>query len=413
MLKNAECLRAAAAAASSDQERRFAMQYNGYNRTETFDFGPMDPYSPPAVQRGGYDPTQPGRPAGPPSYYQPPVRAPRPRRRRRWGRWVLLTFATLLVVALVLGVIAGQRAYAFGQTISTQSPLSSQINLSGTDRVNLLVMGFGGGNHPGAYLTDSMLIISIQPQTNQTALISVPRDLWVQIPPDSGQYGKLNSAYTYGLENGYGAEQAGKVAAGDLAARKLSDVSGLSVKYWMTLDFSGFRQLVDALGGVDINVQHSFTALYPKNDDPSIDASWITVQFKAGQQHMDGTRAIQYARAREVIGGDPTEGTDFARSARQQILIKAIVSKMTQVSEWPRLWGAMDALQKSIYTNLSALDLFQFTRKMDLNSGKRIGLSNQNVLVDSSTDDGQYILEPRDGNWDLVKQYIQQQLNSK
>ncbi|HEY7347979.1 MAG TPA: LCP family protein [Ktedonobacterales bacterium] len=373
------------------------MPRGGYYPTQTF----------------GYDPMQPVRPDGLQEYYQPPAPWPKSRKRRRWGRWVALTFLVLLIIVVALGVIVGQRAYAFGQAISTQSPLSSQIDLNGTNRVNLLVMGFGGGNHPGAYLTDSMLIISIQPQTGQTALISVPRDLWVQIPPDSGRYGKLNSAYEYGLDNGYGTVQAGKVAAGDITAQKLSDVTGLSVKYWMTLDFSGFRELVDALGGVDVNVQHSFTALYPKNDDPSIDASWITVTFKAGPQHMDGAHAIEYARAREVTGGDPTEGTDFARSARQQILIKAIVSKMTQVSEWPHLFGAMDALQKSIYTNLSALDLYHFVGKMDLNNAKHIGLSNQNVLVDSSTDDGQYILQPRNGNWDLVKQYIQQQLGKK
>ncbi len=374
------------------------MPDGGYYPTQTFGDGPIPP-------------VRSNRPQ--PYYPQPPAPWPPIKKRRRWGRWVALAFGILLVVVLVLGVIVGQRVYAFGQAISTQSPLSSQINLSGTDRVNLVVMGFGGGNHPGAYLTDSMLIISIAPQTGQTALISVPRDLYVQIPPNSGRYGKLNSAYEYGLDNGFGTEQAGKVAAGDLTARKLSEITGLSVTHWMTLDFSGFKQLVDALGGVDINVQHPFTALYPKNDDPTIDPSWITVQFKTGMQHMDGTRAIEYARAREVVAGDQTEGTDFARSARQQILIKAIVSKMTDISSWPHVYSAMDALQKSLYTNLSLYDLFQFVRKMDLNGGKRIGLSNQNVLVDSSTDDGQYILQPKDGNWDLIPQYIQQQLNSK
>jgi polyisoprenyl-teichoic acid--peptidoglycan teichoic acid transferase len=372
------------------------MPRGGYYPTQTF----------------GYDPMQPVRPDGLQQYYQQPYPQPKPKKRRHWGRWIGLIFAVLLIVVLVLGVVVGQRVYAFGQAISTQTPLSSQINLSGSDRVNLLVMGFGGGNHPGAYLTDSMLIISIQPQTGQTAMISVPRDLWVQIPPNSGQYGKLNSAYEYGLYNGYGTEKAGKVAAGDLAARKITDVTGLPIKYWMTMDFSGFKELVDALGGVDVNVQHSFTAQYPKNDDPSINAAWINVSFKAGPQHMNGAQAIEYARAREVTGGDLAEGTDFARSQRQQILIKAIVSKMTQITEWPHFFGAMDALQKSLYTNLSTYDLFQFVRKMDLNNPKHIGLSNQNVLVDS-TADNQYVLQPENGDWNLVQQYIQQQLNSK
>jgi LCP family protein required for cell wall assembly len=234
----------------------------------------------------------------------------------------------------------------------------------------------------------------------------------VQIPPDSGHDSKINAAYEYGLYNGYGKEAAGKVAAGDLAARKIVDVTGLSVKYWLTLDFSGFRELVDALGGVDVTVQNAFTARYPKNDDPSIDASYITIHFDAGPQHMDGNQAIEYARAREVIGGDLAEGTDFARSARQQILIKAIVSKMTQVSSWPHLWGAMDALQHSIYTNLSVLDLYHLVNKLNLNQAKHIGLSNQNVLMDATSDDGQYILLPQGGDWKLIQHYIQQQLNS-
>jgi polyisoprenyl-teichoic acid--peptidoglycan teichoic acid transferase len=168
--------------------------------------------------------------------------------------------------------------------------------------------------------------------------------------------------------------------------------------------------LVDALGGVDINVLRPFTANYPANDDPSINPAYIQVHFDAGQQHMDGARAIEYARAREVID-NPIEGTDFARSQRQQILIKAIVAKMTSISSWPHLWGALDALQKSIYTNLSTYDLYQFVRKIDVNNAKRIGLTNDNVLVDSSAD-GQYILAPRDGNWNLIPQYIQQQLSS-
>ena len=372
------------------------MPRGGYYPTQTFGDGPMQPIRPEGLQQ----------------YYQQPQPWPKPKKRRHWGRWI-----GLICHPLAGGPGPGRYRRAARLCIRPgdldQSPFSSQLNLGGANRVNLVVMGFGGGNHPGAYLTDSMLIISIAPQTGQTALISVPRDLWVQIPPNSGQYGKLNSAYEYGLDNGFNTEKAGKVAAGDLAVNKLSDITGLSVTYWLTIDFSGFRDLVDALGGVDINVQHSFTALYPKNDDPSIDASWITVSFKAGQQHMDGAQAIEYARAREVIGGDPAEGTDFARSARQQILIKAIVSKMTQITEWPHFFGAMDALQKSLYTNLSLYDLFQFVRKMDLNNGKHIGLSNQNVLVDSSTSDGQYILAPQDGNWDLIKQYIQQQLSSK
>jgi LCP family protein required for cell wall assembly len=387
--------------------------YNQGNET-TLPPGASPPYGgyDPTIRvrpQGNYDPPKGGRGAQPRVSPRPAGRGQQPKR-RRWGRRIGIALLVVVLLLLATGGFAFQRAYAFGSSISTQSPLNTQINLAGTDRVNLLVMGFGGGNHPGAYLTDSMLIISILPQTGKTALISVPRDLWVQIPPNSGNYGKINAAYVYGLENGYQTTGPGKIAAGGLAARKISDVTGLPVNYWMTLDFQGFRQLVDALGGVDITVVNPFTALYPKNDDPNIDASYIKVHFDDGPQHMDGERAIEYARAREVLD-NPAEGTDFARSARQQILIKAIVAKMTQVSSWPKLFNVLDALKSSIYTNLSARDLAEFVRKMDIANAKRIGLTNQNVLQDDTSDDGQYILVPKT-NFSDVQQYIQDQLNS-
>jgi LCP family protein required for cell wall assembly len=324
---------------------------------------------------------------------------------------VSLAFAALLIIALALGGITAQRIYAFGSAISTQPPFSSQINLDGPDRINLLVMGFGGEDDADGYITDSMLVISLQPQTDQTAFISVPRDLWVQIPPGATTtYGKVDSVYAFGLYNGYDTERAGKVAAGDMAAREVSDITGLSVTYWLTLDFSGFRALVDALGGIDITVPRSFTARYPRNDDPAVDAGWKIVQFDAGSQHMNSEQAIEYARARMVIGGDSTEGSDFARAARQQLLIKAIVSKMTQVSEWPHLWGAMDALQHSLYTNLSLLDLYHLVKKLDLHHTRHIVLSDQNVLMYAPLIGKVVILVPQGGSWDTVKQYIQHQL---
>src|SRR5262249_29253267 len=151
-------------------------------------------------------------------------------------------------------------------------------------------------------------------------------------------------------------------------------------------------ELINALGGIDVYVPNSFTANYPKNDDANVDASWITVHFNKGMQHMDGETAIRYARARYVTD-NPAEGTDFARSIRQQLIIKTALAKMKQISSWPNLFNAMDALQKAIYTNMSLADLGLFTMKMDLNSPQtaRIGLSFDNVLTSSTSDDGQDI----------------------
>lgn len=371
------------------------------------------PYAYPQAGRqlppgGQYTPTQyPYNPAiGPYPSAQPggsPLKRPR---RRRKG--CLMTSLILLLLLCIIGGLTfttAQRVLAFGSAISTQSPLSSQTGyMGGSDRVNLLVMGYGGGNHNGANLTDSMVVMSLLPQSHHTTLLSVPRDLWVQIPPGSGQYHKINASYEFGSNNG-----ANPAAGGDAAASKISLVTGLNVKYWLTINFQGFRDFINAIGGIDVYVPDAFTAKYPANDDPSINPNWIKIHFSKGMQHMDGETAIRYARARYVLD-NPAEGTDFARSARQQIMIKAALSKVKQMSTWPSLFNALNALQHTIYTNLSLADLMQFALKMDLTNAHHVGLSNQNVLADATSSDGQYILKPANDNWQAIIDYVKRQL---
>jgi len=327
---------------------------------------------------------------------------------KRRGKGCLISAAVVLLVLFILGAITiptAQKVLAFGSAISTQSPLSTQTGYMGTsDRVNILVMGYGGSGHDGAYLTDSLMVMSLMPQNHHTTLISVPRDLWIQYPPNSGNYTKINAVYTLASKS-----NADAVAGGNAVAQKVSLVTGQDVKYWMTINFAGFRDFINAIGGVDVNVPDSFKAHYPANDDPSINASWKTVQFTKGLHHMDGETAIEYARARYVID-NPAEGTDFARSARQQLIMKAALTKLKDWHTWPSFFNALDALKHTIYTNMSLADLAMFALKMDLNNAHRIGLSFSNVLMDSKSNDGQDILLPQNDNWNLIKTYINQQL---
>ena len=317
----------------------------------------------------------------------------------------------LIGVIVACGLVA-YRIYAFGAAISPQAPVSTQTSyMNGPARVNVVILGYGGSGHDGAYLSDSIMVASLAPHDGATTLISVPRDLWAQVPPGSGRYAKINTAFADGYSNGYDGLPPGKAAAGAEAARKVSDVLGLSVTYWVALDFTGFRQLVDALGGVDINAPVAFTARYPSNDNPQIDASWKTIHFAQGEQHMDGERAIEYARARYVL--DPvSEGNDFARSQRQQLLIHAILGRARQPGAWPGVISATDALQRSLSTNLSLADLCLFAQKLDFNGATRIGLSLDNVLVEGQSDDGQAILLPANGDWNALQHYVSAHLKN-
>jgi LCP family protein required for cell wall assembly len=361
---------------------------------------PPPAYPAPPSWQQEYPYRRPSQPGGWPA-------SPLPRRPRR-RRGCLVTGLVVLLLLVIVGAfvaITGQRVLAFGSAISTQSPLSTQTGyMSGSDRVNLLVMGYGGSGHDGAYLTDSMIVMSLMPQSRHTTLVSVPRDLWVQIPPGSGQYHKLNYAYVDGSKNG-----ASAVGGGNEAAQKISQITGLNVKYWLTINFIGFRDFINSIGGVDVYVPDSFTAKYPANDDPNVNPNWVKVHFSKGTQHMDGERAIRYARARYVLD-NPAEGTDFARSARQQIIIKAALSKIRSISTWPKLYSALTALEHTIYTNMSLADLAQFALKMDLNNAHRVGLSNQNVLVGSTAPDGESILQPANNDWQAIINYVKQQL---
>ncbi|HEU5378890.1 MAG TPA: LCP family protein [Ktedonobacteraceae bacterium] len=348
-----------------------------------------------------YQPTQPASAFG---IQQGGKKGRRPRRKRGCmvGCLSSLLIATVLFIFLFVTV---QKVLAFGSAISDQSPLSTQTGyMGGSSRVNILIMGYGGSGHDGAYLTDSLVIMSLLPQSHHTTLISVPRDLWVQNPPNSGNYTKINSLYTVASDG-----KANSLAGGNAVAQKVSLITGLQINYWMTINFAGFKDFVNAIGGVDVNVPDSFTAKYPANDDPEVNPNWITVKFTPGVQHMDGQRAIVYARARYVLDNN-AEGSDFARSQRQQLIMKAALTKLKDWRAWPQMYGAMDSLSHTLYSNLSLADLGEFAMKMDLNSAHHVGLSNQNVLVDATSDDGQYILLPRNNDWAQIPTYVQRQL---
>jgi LCP family protein required for cell wall assembly len=327
----------------------------------------------------------------------------------------MLVVLVLLIVFVSFAAITLQKVFAFGSAISTQkNALSTQTGyMSTSDRVNILVMGYGGSGHDGAYLTDSMMIMSLLPQSHHTTLISVPRDLWVQNPANSGNYTKINAVYPVAA----GDNNQDPVAGGDASAQKVSLVTGLNVQYWLTINFAGFRDFINAIGGIDVYVPDSFNACYPKNDDASVDASWIKVQFNKGMQHMDGNTAIEYARAREpleVCGMGTSENqaelTDFARSIRQQIIVNAALSKVKSIGTWPHLYSALNALQHTIYTNLSFADLAEFALHMDLKNAHHVGISTSNVLVNAVSNDGQDILLPANNNWQAVVDYVKQQL---
>ncbi|HET8628863.1 MAG TPA: LCP family protein [Thermomicrobiales bacterium] len=302
------------------------------------------------------------------------------------------------------------------------SPVIARLKAG--QRVNVLLLGFGGPGHDGAYLTDSIQIMSFDPVAGVATLISVPRDLWVYIPPYQGRggyWGKINEAYTIGMgpvntddENiPYRVHDGG----GTLASKVVAEVTGIPIDYWVSLDFVGFRQFIDALGGVDVNVDKAFTDThYPNNDDAAIDASYKTVHFDCGLQHMNGEQAIEYARSRY----SPQDGSDFARSHRQQILMRAVKDRVFRLDTIPKVLGLLDALEGHVHTSFSfteAKDLAGWAQEQIRNDRKftiRSTVIDVGPLLYSTTSSGgAYILLPRDGQgeYGAIHEFVRAELN--
>jgi LCP family protein required for cell wall assembly len=314
---------------------------------------------------------------------------------------------TLLAV-IVGGVLIGMRAAAFNATVSSAAFPSTQLlfPLNGSERVNVLMIGYGGTGHDGAYLADSIQILSIDPETDMTVTIPIPRDLWVEGVAAFPQNGKINEVFSIGVVTG------DSDSAGALMAEVLSTMTGLEIEHWLSIDFTGFREMVNAVGGVTIDNPVAFS--YTTNEQQHRAGKWSKGSFAQGEIHLDGDQALAYARARytSVV----SESTDFARSVRQARILSALRSSVGDGGLGAILPGLalMDAMEGRVRTDVSVIDLFLLSSH--LTSDDRVELTEGPVLTATTNTDGQYILIPTGwtgpGDYAGIHQYLSGELAS-
>ena len=273
-------------------------------------------------------------------------------------------------------------------------------------RLNILLLGYGGPGHDGPYLTDSLMLVSIQPATRQAMMISLPRDLWVKIPalPRNGfMWGKLNSAYAIGTDHAdypnVRSDWKTETGGGDLAAATVSQITGQPIDYWVGVDFKAFRDVVDALGGIRVNVPAAL-------DDPYFPAGETTgmmhIHFNAGLQQMNGEQALEYARSRETT-------SDFDRSRRQQLIMLSVRQRVFSLNAVPKVFSVLSALQDNVRTNMRPQDIRQLAtlagqiKEADIH---RIAVDTTNFLRSGYSRDGQYILQPLDPSYGALDHYL-------
>jgi LCP family protein required for cell wall assembly len=288
----------------------------------------------------------------------------------------------------------------------TDDPGSLGWKIKHDQRINILLLGYGGPGHDGPYLTDSVMLVSIRPGNHEAIMISLPRDLWVKIPAlPNNRYmtGKLNSAYAIGMDHrnypNVRSDWKTDTGGGDLAAATVSQVTGQPIDYWVGVDFKAFRDVVNAIGGIKVDVPTTL-------DDPYFPAGESTgmmhIRIPAGPQQLDGERALEYARSRETT-------SDFDRSRRQQLIILAVRQRTFSLNAVPHLLSLLGALQDNVRTNLRPAEMQQLAslagriRDQDV---RRVAIDTSNLLRSGFNSSGQYVLQPLDPTYGALHRYV-------
>jgi polyisoprenyl-teichoic acid--peptidoglycan teichoic acid transferase len=247
-----------------------------------------------------------------------------------------------------------------GQVVQAVEPQPGTIayKLDHGQQVNILLLGMGGYENDAPFLTDSIMAVTIDPNSHRVMLASVPRDLVVhmnlQTSPSSIWTNKINAAYEVPLTSiicCVAAQYQGRDGGGHAAEHEVGKVLGMTFDRYIAVDFVAFRDMVNALGGVDV----CLTSNLDDNEYPNYGHGFMPIHFKAGCQHLTGEQALEVARSRHAIEAD--QSSDFGRARRQQDIMQAIKAKTTTVNGFAKAPALLDALQKNIHTDMSLSDM--------------------------------------------------------
>lgn len=293
---------------------------------------------------------------------------------------------------------------------------STKLKGEDVGRVNILLAGNSADDvgHDGGRLTDSIMILSIDTKNNKAFMLSIPRDLWVDIGDDG--HAKINAAYVYGDDNGF--SQAGYPAGGMGQLEQVIEQNfGISINYYALIDYNALRDAVNAVGGIDVTIKSTDPrGIY----DPSID--YVTngplVKLTNGTHHLTGEEALDLARARgDAYGSYGFAGSDFDRTMHQRQMLVAIKSKAVSagvITNPAKLTNLSNAFGNNVKTDMT---LSEFRRLYDLvkpiNGSNLQSLSlndanGKNLLTSYSAPGGQSALIPADGvdDFDSIQAFL-------
>lgn len=311
-----------------------------------------------------------------PSFSGPPSPSlPSPVRQRRHCGCYSILFLALILLLFAAGVAAlgGYGAWEWTATLP---------------RRNVLVLGLD--RRPGQSAvtrSDTMILITVDPGGQRIGLLSIPRDLYIDIP---GYYtSRINTAHVLGEREVEGGGPA-------LAMRTVTHNFAVPVHHYARVDFDGFRLIVDSVGGVDIVVEESVVDYAYPTDDYGI----IQIEIPAGRQRMDGQTALRYVRSRHG-------SSDFDRAGRQQQVLIALIRRLLDPAVWPELPEAYRVVVENIDTDLTTGDLILLAPTLLRAGGDNIEhrVIDREMTQPWTTPTGGAVLLPR---WDAIHPLVEQ-----
>lgn len=274
------------------------------------------------------------------------------------------------------------------------------------DRVNILLLGMGGSKHDGGYLTDTIMLASLEPSTKKVVLVSIPRDL--AVPIENMGWKKINSVNAY-------AERDKEGSGGLATSQAISDILNTPIDYYVRIDFDGFVNIVDELGGLTIDVKNVLNDYsYPimgREDAEPYESRFEHLYIEKGQQEMNGELALKYARSRHAAG---IEGSDFSRAKRQQLIIEAVKEKALSAEmllKPNKILSILNEMNEHISTNLKVWEiarLWELSKEIQKENitSKVLDNSPGGLLMDDRGEEGAYILRPRSGDFSEIQYFI-------
>ncbi len=347
-------------------------------------------------------------PAGSRTRPQTATVPPEPKRWKKIAKWFAIIILTVAIVTggWVAWKVLRNELKIFGW--GGLADIFSQEKLKGEDdgRVNLLLAGNSAddANHGGANLTDSIMVVSIDTKNNKAFMLSIPRDLYVDIPGNG--YAKINETYQDGEADHF--SEAGYASGGmGLLEKTVSEHLGLPIHYYALVDYAAVRQAVDAVDGIDVTIDSSDPrGLY----DPSPDLNngyKPLVRLPNGTSHINGIQALGLARARGNAYGAYGYGLgDFTRGKNQRAILVALKSKVISsgtLANPIKLGQLFDSFGDNVKTDLTlgnAKRLYQIGKNIPDRSVSSVGLNDvdgESLLASYRTRLGQSALIPRLG----------------